>query len=113
MKIIFEADSGMDSSTAKVITHPATREHWTGMEEAIRNAEKKIVVINAKNDRNTQIPLSSIAAIESEDRMCNIRVITVGSSHDESINYCLAAGNAAAVRDPAYYCFLCLRQNGQ
>lgn len=76
MDIIFEADSGMDRSITKVITHPAEKEHWGNLKEAINNAEKKIVVINAKNDRNVQILLSSITVIESEDRMCSVHVIT-------------------------------------
>lgn len=76
MKVIFEADSGIDRSVTKVITHPTKKEHWENIKEAIHSSEKKIVVINAKNNRNVQILLSSIAAIESEDRMCNVRVIT-------------------------------------
>ncbi|HEY4432672.1 MAG TPA: LytTR family DNA-binding domain-containing protein [Paenibacillus sp.] len=76
MDIIFEADSGIDRSMAKVTTHPAEKEHWGKIKEAINNSEKKIIVINAKNDRNVQILISSITVIESEDRMCSVRVIT-------------------------------------
>lgn len=76
MKIIFGTDSGMDRSIAKVTTHPAEQEHWGDIEEAIHSAEKKIVVINAKNGRNVQILISNIAVIESEDRMCGVCLIT-------------------------------------
>lgn len=76
MDIIFEADPGMDRSIMKVITHPTEKEHWGDIKEAINNAEKKIVVINAKNNRNVEIVLSSITVIESKDRMCSVRVIT-------------------------------------
>lgn len=76
MKITFEADAAMDQRIAKVITHPAEQEHWRHIEGAIQQAEQKLVVINAKNNRNVQIALSTIAVIESEDRMCSVRVIT-------------------------------------
>lgn len=76
MEIIFEADSGLERSVAKVTTHPDEKEQWGYIEKAIGSSEKKIVVINAKNNRNVQILLSSIAVIQSEDRMCSVRVIT-------------------------------------
>ncbi|WP_438496132.1 LytTR family DNA-binding domain-containing protein [Paenibacillus sp. IHBB 3054] len=76
MNIIFEADSALDRGVAKVSTHPAEKEHWGNIKEAIHNAEKKLVVINAKNDRHVQIGWSTVAVIEAEDRMCSVRVIT-------------------------------------
>jgi DNA-binding LytR/AlgR family response regulator len=76
LDIIFQADSGMDRGIMKVMTHPAEKEQWDHFKEAINSAEKKIVVINAKNNRNVQVLLSSIAVIESKDRMCGVRVIT-------------------------------------
>lgn len=76
MKVIFEADAGIDRSVTKVITNPAEQENWIHIEEALNTTEKKLVVINAKNNRNVQILLSYIAVIESEDRMCSVRVIT-------------------------------------
>jgi DNA-binding LytR/AlgR family response regulator len=76
VKVIFEADPGADPHVAKVTTHPAVKEQWGTMKEAIVNAASKLTVIDAKNGRQVQIPLSCVAAIESEDRMCNVRVIT-------------------------------------
>ena len=76
MEIIFEADSGLNRSVTKVTTHPAEKEHWGHIKEAIHCTEKKLVVINPKNNRSVQILLSSIVVIESEDRMCNVRVNT-------------------------------------
>lgn len=76
MKIIFKADPGMEKSTVKVTTHPAEQEEWRSIENAIENAEQKLIVINASNGRNVNIPLRSIAAIQSEDRMCNIQAVT-------------------------------------
>ncbi|OAB27029.1 hypothetical protein PMSD_23925 [Paenibacillus macquariensis subsp. defensor] len=76
MEVIFEADAGIDRSITKVTTHPAEQENWRNIKEAIDSSEKKLVVMNPKNDRNVQILLSSIAVIDSEDRMCSVRVIT-------------------------------------
>ncbi|WP_310830968.1 LytTR family DNA-binding domain-containing protein [Paenibacillus pedocola] len=76
MEIIFEADGTIGQGIAKVTTHPAETEHWGQIREAIHNSGHKLVVIHPKNDRNVQILLSSVAVIESEDRMSNVRVIT-------------------------------------
>ncbi|WP_433945069.1 LytTR family DNA-binding domain-containing protein [Paenibacillus sp. SN-8-1] len=74
MKIIFEADSTINRNIAKVTTHPEEKGTWSSMKEALRGCDKQIIVINAKNDRNVQIPLNSIAAIQSEDRMCCVHL---------------------------------------
>ncbi|KOY16842.1 LytTR family DNA-binding domain-containing protein [Paenibacillus xylanivorans] len=76
MKVIFEEDMSMEKSMAKVVTHPDEKSHWNSIQEAICQSETKLVVINAKNNRNVQIELSSVVAIESEDRLCCVRVIT-------------------------------------
>ncbi|OPG98779.1 hypothetical protein B2I21_10655 [Chryseobacterium mucoviscidosis] len=76
MKVVFEEELLMDKSMAKVITHPDERSHWDSIQEAICQSETKLIVINAKNNRNVQIELSSVVAIESEDRLCCVRVIT-------------------------------------
>ncbi|MEC0126590.1 LytTR family DNA-binding domain-containing protein [Paenibacillus pabuli] len=76
MKVIFEKDMAMEKSTAKVVTHPDEKSHWNSIQEAICQFEAKLIVINAKNNRNVQIKLSSVVAIESEDRLCCVRIIT-------------------------------------
>lgn len=76
MKVIFETDTGVDRNTAKVVTHPEEQEHWSQLEEAIQSFEKMMVVMNPKNDRSVQIRLSTVAVIQSEDRMCSVRLIT-------------------------------------
>ena len=76
MKVIFEEELLMEKSMAKVITHPDEKSHWDSIQEAICQSETKLIVINAKNNRNVQIELSSVVAIESEDRLCCVRVIT-------------------------------------
>ncbi|NGZ77181.1 LytTR family DNA-binding domain-containing protein [Saccharibacillus alkalitolerans] len=76
MKIVFETDAALDRRTAKVLTHPDDRERWTPIREAIEQAEEKIGLINAANDRVVQVPLGQIAAIQSEDRMCGVTLIT-------------------------------------
>ncbi|WP_185897314.1 LytTR family DNA-binding domain-containing protein [Paenibacillus zeisoli] len=70
MKVIFEADSTINRNIAKVSTHPEEKGSWSSIEEVLSGCDRQIVVINAKNDRNVQISLNSIAAIQSEDRMC-------------------------------------------
>ncbi|WP_186380928.1 LytTR family DNA-binding domain-containing protein [Paenibacillus xylanexedens] len=76
MKLIFEISSLLERSTAKIVTHPEEQQHWDSIREAIQQMDTKMVVINAKNNRNVQIPLSSIAVIQSEDRLCSVRLIT-------------------------------------
>ncbi|MCF7755797.1 LytTR family transcriptional regulator [Paenibacillus xylanexedens] len=76
MKVIFEEDTAIDKRVAKVITHPAEKSKWDRIEKAIGQSETQLTVIHAKNNRNVQIQLSSVVAIESEDRMCCIRVLT-------------------------------------
>ncbi|MEI2397151.1 LytTR family DNA-binding domain-containing protein [Paenibacillus phytohabitans] len=76
MDIIFEAESGMGQGIAKIVTHPAEQGQWGNIEAAIQAAERRIVVINAKNDRNVSIVTNTIAVIEPEGRMCSVRVIT-------------------------------------
>ncbi|WP_339169192.1 LytTR family DNA-binding domain-containing protein [Paenibacillus sp. FSL R5-0341] len=76
MKVIFEEDTAIDKRVAKVITHPSEKSKWDRIQKAIGQSETQLTVIHAKNNRNVQIQLSSVVAIESEDRMCCIRVIT-------------------------------------
>ncbi|PZD92963.1 hypothetical protein DNH61_25530 [Paenibacillus sambharensis] len=60
MKIIFEADSGMERKVARVTTNPA-EEQWAHIRKAISGTEKKIKAINASNDRQVQIHHSLVA----------------------------------------------------
>lgn len=76
MKVTFETDASMERRLAKVVTNPAEQQRWEEIDNAISHLEKQMVVINPKNNRNVQIQPSSILAIESEDRMCNVRVIS-------------------------------------
>ncbi|AWB42990.1 hypothetical protein DCC85_01250 [Paenibacillus sp. CAA11] len=76
MQFIFEADPGMDQGTARVTTHPQEKAQWGSIKEAISQTEKKIIAIRARNNRQIPLPVSSIAVIQSEDRMCCVRVIT-------------------------------------
>lgn len=76
MKVIFEEDTTVEKRLAKVVTHPAEKSKWDRIQKAICESETQLTVIHAKNNRNVQIQLSSVVAIESEDRMCCIRVIT-------------------------------------
>lgn len=75
MKITFEADAALDRRTAKVLMHPEEQERWPRIREAIEQADDRIGLINAANDRIVQVPLGQIAVIESEDRMCGVTLI--------------------------------------
>lgn len=76
MEVIFEANPGMNRGTAKVVTHPDEQAQWGDLEAAIQTAEKRIVVINARNNRELPVVASTIAVIEPEGRMCSVRLIT-------------------------------------
>ncbi|MBE7684357.1 LytTR family DNA-binding domain-containing protein [Paenibacillus sp. P13VS] len=76
MKVTFQTDASMERSLAKIVTNPAEQQRWEEIDKAISHLEKQLVVINPKNNRNVQIQPSSILAIESEDRMCNVRVVS-------------------------------------
>lgn len=76
MNIIYAADPELERNTAKIVTHPEERGEWSKIDKAIRDSERKLLVINAKNDRKIQVSLKSVAVIQSEDRFCNVRLIT-------------------------------------
>lgn len=76
MKIIFKTDPDMDKNMALIFTHPNEYEIKNQIASLIEKNQKMITVINGRNNRNIQIPICSILAIESEDRMCNLRLKT-------------------------------------
>ncbi|WNS42013.1 LytTR family DNA-binding domain-containing protein [Paenibacillus sp. MMS20-IR301] len=76
MEVIFEANAGMNRGTAKVVTHPAEQANWGDIEAGIQTAEQRIVVINARNNRELPVVASTIAVIEPEGRMCSVRLIS-------------------------------------
>ena len=76
MKVIFEEDQEIQPGEAKIITHPAEKPKCDRIREAIGQSETELIVIQAKNNRQVRIKLSSVIAIESEDRMCGVRVVT-------------------------------------
>lgn len=76
MKIIFKTDPDMDKNMALIFTHPNEYEIKNQIASLIEKNQKMITVINGLNNRNIQIPICSILAIESEDRMCNLRLKT-------------------------------------
>lgn len=76
MKITFEADAALERRIAKIRTHPEEQERWPQIRDAIEQSIGRIGLINAANDRVVQVPFGQIAVIESEDRMCGVRLIT-------------------------------------
>ncbi|WP_342554951.1 LytTR family DNA-binding domain-containing protein [Paenibacillus sp. FSL R7-0652] len=76
MKVFFEESQEMQPNEAKIITHPEDQSKWDRIREAMSQMEHELVVIQARNNRNVRIKLSTVAAIVSEERMCGVSVIT-------------------------------------
>ncbi|QKS59089.1 LytTR family transcriptional regulator [Paenibacillus barcinonensis] len=76
MKVYFQESQEMQQNEVKVITHPAERSKWNPIREAIGQLDTELIVIQASNNRNVMVKLSAVTAIESEERMCGVRVIT-------------------------------------
>ena len=76
MKLIFKTDKNMAIETALIFTHPNEQEVKQQIEIAIQKNEKTITALNALNNRNIQVPIQAILIVESEERMCNLRLTT-------------------------------------
>lgn len=74
MKLIFKTDPKIAPETALIFTHPQAAAIKQQLQTAIRWHDKTITVIDPLNSRNIQVPLGAILIIESEDRMCNVRL---------------------------------------
>jgi len=76
MKLIFKTDKNMAIETVLIFTHPNEREVKQKIEIAIQKNEKTITALNALNNLNIQVPIQAILIVESEERMCNLRLTT-------------------------------------
>lgn len=76
MKLIFKTDSNIAAETALIFTHPNEPGIKQQIETAIQKNQKSITVLNALNNRNIQVPMQAILIVESEERMCNLRLTT-------------------------------------
>ena len=74
MKLIFKTASSIAPETALVVTHPKNPEIRQQLETAIQMIEKTITALNPLNNRNIQVPLGAILIIQSEERMCTLRL---------------------------------------
>lgn len=74
MKLIFKTDTGVAADTALIFTHPSEQALKEQIETAIQGNQQTIAVINPINNRTVQIPIRAILVIESEERMCNLRL---------------------------------------
>lgn len=74
MKLIFKTDSNIALETALIISHPQNKGIKQQLETAIQMSEKTITALNPVNNRNIQVPIWTILAVESEERMCNLRL---------------------------------------
>ncbi|MGV8906210.1 MAG: LytTR family DNA-binding domain-containing protein [Acetobacterium sp.] len=76
MKLIFKTDKNIAAETALIFTHPNEQGIKQQIEIAIQTNEKTITALNALNNRNIQVPIQAILIVESEERMCNLRLTT-------------------------------------
>jgi len=74
MKLIFRTDSNIALETALIISHPQSMGIKQQIETAIQINEKTITALNPLNNRNIQVPIRTILIVESEERMCNLRL---------------------------------------
>lgn len=72
MNVIFKAKEQLALEDVMVVTHPDKEKEWQQLRQAIEQTEKVLTVIDGKNNRNCQIPISAVISIESEDRSCNL-----------------------------------------
>lgn len=76
MKLIFKTDASITTETALIVTHPQDTLIKQQLERAVAMTEKNITAINPCNSRNIQVPIGNILIVESEERMCNLRLLT-------------------------------------
>ncbi|KAF5080631.1 LytTR family transcriptional regulator [Acetobacterium wieringae] len=76
MKLIFKTDASITKETALIVTHPQDTLIKQQLERAVVMTEKNITAINPRNSRNIQVPIGTILIVESEERMCNLRLTT-------------------------------------
>ncbi|PKM74865.1 MAG: hypothetical protein CVU92_04290 [Firmicutes bacterium HGW-Firmicutes-17] len=76
MKLIFKTDTNIAAETALIFTHPKEQAIKQQIEMAIQMNEKTITAVNTMNNRNIQVPIRAILIVESEERMCNLRLTT-------------------------------------
>lgn len=74
MQIKFETDSEMSLEFLKIITHPAKQQRWPEIQNAIMACDQEIIVMDAQTENKIPVKLADIIAIESEDRMCNVKM---------------------------------------
>jgi DNA-binding LytR/AlgR family response regulator len=76
MKLIFKTDPKIAAETALIFTHPQEQGLKQQLETAMALQQKSITAINSMNNRNVQVPLRAVLIVESEERMCNLRLDT-------------------------------------
>ncbi|WKY44534.1 LytTR family DNA-binding domain-containing protein [Eubacteriaceae bacterium ES2] len=74
MKFIFKTDLNLAKDSALIVTHPEEQALKKQIEGLLQHSKKTIIVIDGLNNRNVQVPVDSILVIESEERMCNLRL---------------------------------------
>lgn len=75
MNIMFKGKEQLAIEDVLVVTHPAREQDWERLQQAIKLTEKTITVIDGRNNRSSQLPISSVISFESEDRLCNVKTV--------------------------------------
>lgn len=74
MQLEFGVNNKIHPEVVQITTHSEKKKEWTNIEKAILMHDEKIILIDARNDRKIPTSYESIVSIESEDRMCNVRL---------------------------------------
>ncbi|MGC6769846.1 LytTR family DNA-binding domain-containing protein [Enterococcus sp. LJL128] len=74
MKTEFQTQEEVAVGKVLIMTNPEHQKDWPKLEQAINGINQTVTAINAVNNRKIQIPVQSIISIESEDRMCNLKL---------------------------------------
>lgn len=76
LQIKFESDDNLSLDTLKLLTHSKNKNKWTDIKNKLLNDQQTITLIDAQTDRKIPIGYNNIIAIESEERMCNVHLIS-------------------------------------
>lgn len=70
----FYKNNTLDIDTIEIHTHPEKEKEWRIIEKSIVSNSGSIFLLDAKSNRKIKINYDDIVAIESEDRMCNVKL---------------------------------------
>lgn len=74
MQLDFNVDDNLNTNIIKIITHSENKKNWSHIKKVISSFDEEIILIDAKKDSKVPIKYKDIVSIESEGRMCNVRL---------------------------------------